>query len=204
MQQNVTDSECSDRSRITGASRFETWLILRSSNSDGGVLFGPGREGQGTDWAGRLVVTIMTSTTADENKELIREHVEAWVAGDLDTMVEQLADTYSTSYTAPTGEERHIDAEEFRGIMARTHESFSGLTYEIHEMVAEDDRVMFRMTYSGIHDGDFFGIASTDNRIEVEESLSFRVENNQIVENHWLGDHLGLVRQLDVDLPIER
>lgn len=146
----------------------------------------------------------MAPTTTDANKELIREHLDTWVAGDLETMVAQLADTYATTYTSPTGEERRIDAEGFREIMAGTHKAFSELSYEIHEMVAEDDDVMLRMTYSGIHDGDFFGVAPTGNRFEVEEYLFFHLENGGIAENRWLGDHLGLLRQLDADLPIEQ
>lgn len=141
--------------------------------------------------------------TTDENKELIREHLDAWVDGDLDTLVAQLADTYSTTYTAPTGDERQINAEGFREIVARTLKSFSELSYEIHEMVAEDDQVMLRMTYSGIHDGSFFGIEPTGLRFEVEEYLFFRLENGKIVENRWLGDYLGLLRQLDVALPLD-
>lgn len=44
--------------------------------------------------------------TLSTNKELIREHLNAWVDGDLELLVEQLADTYSTTYTAPTGDKR--------------------------------------------------------------------------------------------------
>lgn len=87
--------------------------------------------------------------------------------------------------------------------MARTLESFSKLSYNIHEMVAEDDRVMLRMTYSGVHDGEFFGIEPTGNRFEVEQYLVFRLADGKIVQNRWLGDYLGLFKQLDVQLPIE-
>lgn len=71
--------------------------------------------------------------------------------------------------------------------MAGYVEAFSDLDHEIHEMVAEDGRVITRITYNGTHDGEFLGIEPTGIRVEVEEFLSFRIAGGEIVDLHWLG-----------------
>lgn len=87
--------------------------------------------------------------------------------------------------------------------MAGYVEAFSDLDHEIHEMVAEDGRVITWITYNGTHDVEFLEIEPTGIRVEVEEFLSFRIAGGEIVDLHWLGNDFDLLRQLGADLPVE-
>ena len=145
----------------------------------------------------------MATTTTDENEELVHEYMAAWDDADPEATMALLADDFSTTHTAPSGEEVPLDSEGFRELMTGYLAAFSDFGHEVHETVAEDDRVMVRITYSGTHDGAFLGIEPTGTRVEVEEFLSFRIADDGIVELHWLGDDLDLLRQLGVDLPID-
>lgn len=144
----------------------------------------------------------MSTTTTEENKELIHEYLDAWEDQNPDAIPAVLADDFSTAHTDPTGTEMQLDAEGVQELMTGYYEAFSELGHEVHEIVAEDDRVVVRLTFGGVHDGEFLGIEPTGNRIEVEEYLSFRVADGEIVELHSLADSLALLRQLDIDLPI--
>lgn len=145
----------------------------------------------------------MATTTTAENKELVDEYLAAWDDADPAALDGLLADDFSTTYTDVTGEEIPLDKAGFQELTAGYFESFSEPGHQVHEMVAEGDRVMARITYSVVHDGEFYGIEPTGKRAEVEEFLSFRIADGEIVTVDWLGDSLGLLRQLGVDLPIE-
>lgn len=145
----------------------------------------------------------MATTTTDKNKELIHEYITAWKARDPQAIIDCFADDFSTTYTAPTGEEVHIEAEDLHGWINGFLEVQSEYTPEVHEMVAEDDRVMARITHSWRQDGEFLGVEPTGTRVEYPQYLSFRIENGEITELHWLSDWLGVLRQLDAEIPIE-
>lgn len=145
----------------------------------------------------------MATTTTDENKELVHEYLAAWEDEKLDAITALLADDFSTTHTDATGTDIHLDVAGFEDLVAGYFEVFSEFDSTVHEMVAEDEWVMTRITYSGVHDGGFWGIPATGNHVEVEEFLSFRIEDDKIAELHDLGDNLDLLRQLDIDLPID-
>lgn len=145
----------------------------------------------------------MATTTTDENKELVREYIGAWDDGRQEAITPFLADDFSTTYTDPSGTDVELDLAGYEDLVAGYFEAFSDFDTEVHEMVAEDDRVMTRITYAGVHDGEFLGIDPTGTRVEVEEFLSFRFDAGEITELQYLGDNLDLLRQFGVDLPIE-
>lgn len=145
----------------------------------------------------------MATTTTAEQKDRVHEYLAAWDDADPAALDGLLAEDFSTTYTDVTGEEIRLDKAGFQELMAGYLEAFSEPGHELHEMVAEDDRVMTRITYSVVHDGELYGIEPTGNRVEVEEFLSFRFADGDITSVDWLGDNLGLLRQLGVDLPIE-
>lgn len=144
----------------------------------------------------------MATTAADENRELIHEYFEAWSNEDLGGVTALLSEEFLLTYTAPTGEEMRLDVDEFADAQIGYFENLSELSYEIEEMAAEEDRVLARITWGGVHDGPILGVGPTGKRIEVEEYLSFQIEEDEVVEMHLLADNLDLLRQLDVQLPV--
>lgn len=146
---------------------------------------------------------LMASTSAQRNKELVRNYFEAWDAGDPAAISKLFADDFTTTYTNWTGEEVIVKPADVHDWIAGWLAVIDEMTHEIHALVAEDDQVMVQITYRGVHDGEVFGIEPTGTRIEVQEYLRFRIENTKIVEFDWLGDDLSLLRQLGVDLPTE-
>jgi steroid delta-isomerase-like uncharacterized protein len=144
----------------------------------------------------------MSLQTTEENKELIYDYFDAWHNEDLGGLTALLSEEFVLSYTAPTGEERRLDAEEFADAQIGYFENLAELNYEIEEMVAEEDSVLVRITWGGVHDGPILGVGPTGKQIEVEEYLSFRIEDGEVEEMHLLADNLELLRQLDVQLPV--
>jgi predicted ester cyclase len=144
------------------------------------------------------------STTQAQNKERIREHLDALNDHDFDAALEFYDDDYTTTITHPTGEEEEVDAEGLAELWTEYVDAFPDLTAEVHENAADGEWVLTRIEFGGTHRGEFWGIEPTANEIEVQEHLSHRFEDGAVVESHSTGDGLRLLRQLDVDLPNER
>lgn len=83
-----------------------------------------------------------------------------------------------------------------RGIVDLFHAAFPDVRWTIDDMVAEGDRVAMRLTMTGTHRGDFFGIAPTGRYVEVGGTHIVRVADGRIAEHWGHNDDLGLMRQL--------
>jgi predicted ester cyclase len=62
--------------------------------------------------------------------------------------------------------------------------SFSGLTFTVHDMIAEGDKVAAMVTMSGTNVGEFMGMPATNKKIEVPVADYFRLRNGKVAE-HW-------------------
>lgn len=143
------------------------------------------------------------ATTQSDRKGLVHEHFQAWEDRDLDGILAMYADDYETTFTLPTGEERELDRDGLREMYAGYFDMFADMSVEVHEMAAEDEWVLARVELTATHDGEFYGIEPTGNEVEVQEHVSYRFDGDEVVEVHSTADVLGLLRQLDVDLPFE-
>lgn len=76
------------------------------------------------------------------------------------------------------------------------HAAFSGLNAEIHDQVAENDRVATRKTFRGTHTGDFMGVPATGRPVKIGVIDVLRLDGGKIVE-HWCQvDFAGLMGQI--------
>jgi len=85
--------------------------------------------------------------------------------------------------------------------MLRVQHAFPDFQNRINQMVAEDDCVVARLTYTGTHRGEIFGIPATGKRISYAGAAFYRIANDRIAEGWVLGDVAGLLRQLGTKLP---
>lgn len=66
----------------------------------------------------------------------------------------------------------------------------------IEELIAEEDKVVFRVTGHGTHRGDFMGAPATGRRVSIAGIDIVRLEGGKLVE-HWANfDRLGMMQQL--------
>jgi steroid delta-isomerase-like uncharacterized protein len=99
----------------------------------------------------------------------------------------------------PMGEANDLAA--FQNKLRSIFRSFPDLTVEIHDVIAETDRVAVRLTMRGTQLGAFQGIAPTGRQITSSAMNTYRIADNRIVEEWWQHDLLGLMEQLDSTRP---
>lgn len=74
--------------------------------------------------------------------------------------------------------------------------AFPDMSVKINDMIAENDKVMTKLTVYGTHTGEFMGIVSSNNKIEYEEVIILRITNGKIVEHWAVADALSLMQQI--------
>ena len=78
------------------------------------------------------------------------------------------------------------------------HSAFDGFRAEIHDQVAEDDKVVTRKSFHGRHTGEFMGIRPTGREVTIDLIDIVRIARGQIIE-HWnVVDQLPLLQAIGV------
>ena len=91
----------------------------------------------------------------------------------------------------------------FIAYLRSVHAALENFTCTIEELIAAEDRVAARMTFSGRHRGKMFGIDATGRDIVWNGAAFFKTRGGVIAELWVLGDIEAVRRQLSPDRPVE-
>jgi steroid delta-isomerase-like uncharacterized protein len=131
--------------------------------------------------------------TPEANKSVVTRFIdEVFLGGDFEAVDELCSDDF-TAHTwgpGPTG------VAELKAAIERVNAGLSDATMRVDDMVAEDDRVVVRLTASATQTGPFMGIQATGKRYEIGEIHWFRLQDGRIAEHWHQADFLGMLRQL--------
>lgn len=99
----------------------------------------------------------------------------------------------------------------FRGSLGQVKRGYNGLskdmdfirtafpdfTNRIEDIISEGEKAFARLTYTGTHEGELFGVAPTHQEVTYAGAAVFSFEGEKIREVWVLGDIHGLLRQLN-------
>lgn len=131
----------------------------------------------------------------ERHEALLRRYMrEVWDEGNPDA-VEDFLDADYIRHVSPTkppiGRVEQIDRlKSFRP-------AFPDISITVEDVIVSDDRVAFRSTMRGTHQGEFLGVDATGTRIKVNLLDVWRIANGKIVEQWGGPDMHDLMRQLD-------
>lgn len=96
------------------------------------------------------------------------------------------------------GLETLLDRVQFLEIQSTVlREAFPDLTFELHDVFGDDNKVAVRATMRGTHRGEYLGIAPAGNQVEVETITILRISGERIVEVWSEMDSLSWFQQLE-------
>jgi steroid delta-isomerase-like uncharacterized protein len=131
---------------------------------------------------------------SEENKEIVRRFIEgALDKGNL-AAIYQYTSMDFVDHTPMPGLPN--DRDGLRKLFSSLKIAFPDLTTEIHDQIAEGDKVVTRATMHGTHKGDFFGIAPTGKTVDVGVTAILRLAGGKIVERWAIVDNLSLMQQV--------
>lgn len=129
------------------------------------------------------------------NKRIVRRYQQIYNSNDLDALEEVVAG----ALLAPkmmSGMKPGIEGA--KQVHATTLIGMPDWHTSIDELIAEGDKVVARITMTGTHTGDFWGIPATGKRVEFTGIYVVRIENGKIVEHWGEEDGVSLLQQLGV------
>ena len=129
------------------------------------------------------------------NKTIVRRVNKEFIEnGNMDTFNE-IFEADFVNHTAPEGSPKNRDGVVyfFNHLLKP---AFPDLTVEIHDMVAEGDKVTTRKSFHATHTGDFFGINPTNKKVVMEVIDIIELRNGKYI-GHWgILDLHGVMTQL--------
>lgn len=133
----------------------------------------------------------------EQNKRIVREFAEDVVRrGNL----ERIPEFVSPAYVAhdPSNPGRVGGLEGARRFISMLHAGMSNIEYTVEDMIAEDDKVVYRWLLRATHSGVFMGVPPTGNQVTMTGIDIIRLVNGKIVESWVNADAFGLLQQLGV------
>jgi steroid delta-isomerase-like uncharacterized protein len=130
--------------------------------------------------------------STEQNKALVRRYLEAvWDRGDLSVVDELIAPDYiQHNRNAPPGRDG------VKQFFAMLRAGFPDARQIAEDMLADGDKVIWRWTIRGTHQGPFMGIPATGKQIAMTGMNIVRISNGMIAENWGEQDTLGMMQQL--------
>jgi steroid delta-isomerase-like uncharacterized protein len=134
-----------------------------------------------------------------EYQKVIERYFGAWNSGDLAVFDEIIAPDYiNHSPAIPNPPPGPVG---LKPIVTTIRTAFPDIHFTVEDMVIGEGKVALRLTWTGTHQGDFFGIPPTGKKVKVKVMQIEYVKNGQIVEHWRQTDDLGLRQQLGLINP---
>lgn len=132
--------------------------------------------------------------SAEQLKAKVRDYVERiWNRKELDAL-DELASADYRRHLGPS--EPSIDRAAQKLRLQSLQRALPDVHFSIDDLIAEGDRVVFRVTVRATQRGDMFGVAATGKAVAFSAIDILRFEGGRIVEHWGFGDSAALLRQL--------
>jgi predicted ester cyclase len=136
--------------------------------------------------------------STEANKAVVRRLIEAvWNDGELDLLDDLVADGATMTFrgrTSPPGGPAQV-----KTVVAHWRSAFPDFRFEIVALIAEGDKVVAQVPFTGTHTGPLpNGHPPTGRSVRVGEILILRLVDGRIAEAWEEYDELGMRQQLGV------
>ena len=140
---------------------------------------------------------------AEQNKALIVRFVEElFNRGNMGIVGEIFAPDFIEREQLPPGIPNGREGVKVLTTMLRS--AFPDFKATIDDILAEGDKVVIRMTWSGTQKGEFMGVPATGKRVSFGVIDIIRITNGKVAEHWGQMDSMSLMQQLGaIPAPVE-
>ena len=139
----------------------------------------------------------------EQNKALVVRFVEElFNRGNTGIVGEIFAPDFIEREQLPPGIPK--DREGVKVLTSMLRSAFPDFKATIDDILAEGDKVVIRMTWSGTQKGEFMGVPATGKRVSFGVIDIIRITNGKVVEHWGQMDSMSLMQQLGaIPAPVE-
>ena len=134
--------------------------------------------------------------STEQNKALARRIIEEIITGGNMSVADELVALDWVGNPTPPG--IPPGREGLKLVVTMYRSAFPDMKTTIHDIIAEGDKVVVRMTHSATHKGEFMGIPPTGKSVSFGEISILRFAESKNVEFWGQTDSMGMMQQLGV------
>ena len=86
--------------------------------------------------------------------------------------------------------------DNFKQVLMMFYAAFPDLHATVEDLIAEDDKVVARISFRGTHKGELMGVPASGNTVNFPVTEIYRVANGRVAEGWALLDVMGLMQQI--------
>ncbi len=139
--------------------------------------------------------------TEEQNKFIVYKWLQEVNEENFEQMLSELwaadARQYFNSSSDP------VDYEAFIQMIDHLYQQYPVIEHEVHDMIADDDKVIARFSAHVTHDVESFGIPATGRELEWSAIAIFQLSGGKIVARWEVTDLLGMYEQLGMELQMK-
>jgi predicted ester cyclase len=143
-----------------------------------------------------------SQTAADQERTRLEKN-KAIVRGYMDEVVNKGDQAAVDTYFAADAVFNSRPAKAQLALTQAVRQAFPDFRLTIEDQVAEGDKVVTRVTFSGTHSGDLGGIAPTGKRVKYSGIAIDRIAEGRVVESWHVAETLSLFQQIGAKLSAE-
>lgn len=128
---------------------------------------------------------------SEENKAIVRSFLEVQ-----DREERIPAELCSPDFTAHIAGAPPMDIAAFEQFEAVFSAGFSNIRHSIEDIVAEGDRVAFRLTIDSTHTGEFMGVPASGKQVSFLGIGIMRIADGKVADYWGSPDAMGLMQQI--------
>ncbi len=129
--------------------------------------------------------------STEENKEIVRRHVDAVNKKNPAVWDEIMSSDYVLrNPQIPPGRDG------YKAVMAMFWNAFPDVQVTIEDLIGAGDKLVIRYTERGTHQGELLGIAPAGKRYTKTGIAIYRIDDGQMVEGWFEEDWLGWMQQV--------
>jgi steroid delta-isomerase-like uncharacterized protein len=136
----------------------------------------------------------------EENKAIVRRWFEEVInQGNLEA-VDVICAQCAPSFVVIKGvaDDASGGLDGVKSLVQRFHKAFSDMEFKIEDQIAEDNKVVTRITIEGTHSGEFMGIPPTNKKFSIKGVSIWLMGEGKLVEEWVSWDTMGMMQQLGV------
>jgi steroid delta-isomerase-like uncharacterized protein len=141
------------------------------------------------------------SEVEQQNAKLVRRWLEEVDQDNFEQLYSELwakdCKQYMNSGSEP------IDYDQFEQMIKNLYSEFPVITHEIHDIIAQGDKVIVRFTARTIHDVDSFGMPATGKELKWRAIAIFQISDGKLQTRWEVADMLSMYEQLGIQLQMQ-
>jgi predicted ester cyclase len=137
--------------------------------------------------------TSQNNVNTAANVSSIKKYHEIWSNGNVEDMDEIIDPEFRSHFI---GGYEYAGMEGAKQAVLDTKKAFPDWNEDIIDLIAEENKIVTRYRSTGTHLGNWDGIDSTGNTIDIEEISIYYLKNGKIMEQWGFWDEINLKKQM--------